>query len=56
MPTHYTTGGVGQKKEVTELLITPHWEPKYKPKITKHSLDRFFSKPQIETEIEECDE
>lgn len=28
--THYTTGGAGQKKDVSELLITPQWKPKAK--------------------------
>lgn len=26
-PTHYSTGGNGQRKKVFELLITPKWEP-----------------------------
>ena len=30
IPTHYTTGGAGQKKDVFELLITPKWAPKSK--------------------------
>ncbi|WP_371801791.1 DNA N-6-adenine-methyltransferase [Candidatus Lokiarchaeum ossiferum] len=30
IPTHYTTGGAGQKKDVFELLITPKWKPKSK--------------------------
>lgn len=34
-PTHYTTGGAGQKKDVWELMITPPWDPKKKNDIVE---------------------
>lgn len=45
--THYTTGGVGQRKDVTELLITPKWDPILKPKVNPfHSLEKYFKDPK----------
>lgn len=43
--TFYTTGGTGQRKDITELLITPKWKPKLKSKVKGNSaLESFFVK------------